>query len=367
MLYFSVVFSLILVVIANVAVHRPRGWLPAFFVCGICFIFGTGCLGFVLPPVAILFVALIAAMLLWRFSKPKPWLFLPLSGLAVAIAAGFTAWSVAESELEYAHLRKMFPYESFEDRLPTPRPDYRLDRIPEATSQHLATAERLLDQNRGSYRVYHLQTLHEQATRLFINSPGFGVARMIHPDVRGLTAELPPDTQVLQPETRLSAAWPPEEPQWHPRPIDQDLFDFHLAGLVDFANPRGFGFVKDRRNVAGFQAHHFTSIPTSANQWAVQGIDLVGLLQHDKPVAYVSDHLPRMDELRDAPTRALVDFEASGLEKIRQGEDLVIGAAGDRIRMLGSLRSAKQCIQCHGGERGDLLGAFSYTLKQLKN
>ena len=30
--------------------------------------------------------------------------------------------------------------------------------------------------------------------------------------------------------------------------------------------------------------------------------------------------------------------------------------------MLGAIRSAKQCVQCHGGQRGDLLGAFSYTL-----
>ncbi len=35
--------------------------------------------------------------------------------------------------------------------------------------------------------------------------------------------------------------------------------------------------------------------------------------------------------------------------------------------MLGAVRSAKQCVKCHGGSRGDLLGAFSYTLRAEKS
>jgi hypothetical protein len=29
--------------------------------------------------------------------------------------------------------------------------------------------------------------------------------------------------------------------------------------------------------------------------------------------------------------------------------------------MLGAIRSTRQCLSCHGGNRGDLLGAFSYV------
>ena len=36
----------------------------------------------------------------------------------------------------------------------------------------------------------------------------------------------------------------------------------------------------------------------------------------------------------------------------------------DGLRILGAIRAAKQCVDCHGGERGALLGAFSYTLTQ---
>ena len=40
--------------------------------------------------------------------------------------------------------------------------------------------------------------------------------------------------------------------------------------------------------------------------------------------AYVSDHLPSMDELRSATTRPLDNFETLGLIALCQGEDLFI-------------------------------------------
>jgi len=89
----------------------------------------------------------------------------------------------------------------------------------------------------------------------------------------------------------------------------------------------------------------------------------VGLLLHAEPVVYVSEHLPRMDEQREAPTRPLDRFEASALEGLRRGEDILVQETAGNLRMLGAIRNAKQCIECHGGERGDLLGAFSYSLR----
>ena len=81
-----------------------------------------------------------------------------------------------------------------------------------------------------------------------------------------------------------------------------------------------------------------------------------------EPVAYRSEHLPRMDELRDAPTRPLNTFEQQALAELRRGQDIEIGTTPDRIRLLGSIRAVKHCLSCHDVERGELLGAFSYTL-----
>jgi hypothetical protein len=58
----------------------------------------------------------------------------------------------------------------------------------------------------------------------------------------------------------------------------------------------------------------------------------------------------------------LNEFEASALEKLRSDEDLVVQSEGENYQMLGSLRAAKQCLDCHNVQRGELLGAFSYRL-----
>jgi hypothetical protein len=86
------------------------------------------------------------------------------------------------------------------------------------------------------------------------------------------------------------------------------------------------------------------------------------VLKHEEPVAYLSKHLPRMDESRDAPTRPLNPFEKSALVKLQKGDDLQTETTTSQIHMLGSIRALNQCVTCHRVHRGDLLGAFSYTL-----
>jgi hypothetical protein len=95
-------------------------------------------------------------------------------------------------------------------------------------------------------------------------------------------------------------------------------------------------------------------------------LELVSLLKHRNPVAYISKHLPQMDELRDAPTRALEAFERQSLEQLKSEEDVVIDETADRIRMVGSLRAAKNCLDCHSVQRGELLGALTYELVPAK-
>ena len=91
-------------------------------------------------------------------------------------------------------------------------------------------------------------------------------------------------------------------------------------------------------------------------------IDLVSLLLHDESVVYVSNDLPRMADVGKLATRDLDTFEKDGLAAIRKGEDLYIRGDADKVRVIGSMRNFDQCIKCHGGKDGDLLGAFSYVL-----
>jgi hypothetical protein len=151
-------------------------------------------------------------------------------------------------------------------------------------------------------------------------------------------------------------------------PGEKTLAELHESDLVDFLDPRRFGYIQDRDHVAGFLPHRFSNElklkEGQKNQrWHVQRLELVSLLAHEAPVAYVSDNLPRMDELTDAPTRPLNSFEQTALKELQEGEDLRIGYGAEEIRMLGSIRALNQCVVCHHSKRGELLGAFSYRLR----
>ena len=102
--------------------------------------------------------------------------------------------------------------------------------------------------------------------------------------------------------------------------------------------------------------------PPSKRVWLVTRMQLVSLLKNSVPGVYESEHLPNMEELVDATTRELNEFEATALKRLNAGEHLVTNATINRIQMLGSLRADNQCLLCHSVRRGELLGAFTYEL-----
>ena len=144
-----------------------------------------------------------------------------------------------------------------------------------------------------------------------------------------------------------------------------NLLSLHQESVVDFVNAANFGYFKDRRHVAGFQEHQISQRPALFKPWTLQTLDLVGVILHEKPVVYISEYLPRMDRACARPrTRTLDDFEAAGLTALERGNELFVRDRGDERRMVGAIRAARQCVTCHGCERGDLLGAFSYRFTQ---
>ena len=250
-------------------------------------------------------------------------------------------------------------------------------------------------------RDFHLHFLHDNAVADFINSPGFGVSRRIEPRAEYIELPAPPAISLPPPPhdspwedsgtARLSAPAAAGGPASRLPPAEQSLRGLHEDGFLDFVNPGGFGVVWDRQRARGFQVHHFRKMPglaepsSTMERWRVQRLELMSLLRHEEPAVYLSDHLPRMDELRDAPTRPLDAFETRALPALQRGADLrfeyspaVVERSGDRsttgstaegssdqIQMLGSIRALKQCTACHAAERGELLGAFSYTLRRV--
>jgi hypothetical protein len=362
MLLVALVFCGILLIIANLEVRR-HGKGAATFVTFIIVGLLPFLAGLVLLPV-ILFGITLSVMCCWgRLSERSRWRFLPASLVALLVVFGICAWLSWRENSTYVELRKKFPYESMETRLPLPKPAKALADVDKKMAE---LEDRLETESQWSdlgSRVLHLRELHEETTRLFVNSSGFGIGRLFKPRETSLVRGLRKDPPLKQPGQPVSGFWSPGELQ--PGATERrPWLDFHQEGIVDFVHPAGFGFFKDRQHVAGFQAHQFSRVPSAKEQWQVQTVDLVSLLMHEEPVAYVSEYLPRMDQLQKAPTRPLDPFETTGLAQLRQGEELFFGKEGDHMLMLGAIRNAKQCMDCHGGERGDLLGAFSYTLKR---
>jgi hypothetical protein len=154
-------------------------------------------------------------------------------------------------------------------------------------------------------------------------------------------------------------------------PIKKSLESLHLDGQRDFLDAGQMGYIQDRDHVMGFESHHFTKMPAASDQslqtsWRISRLELIGLLKYDEPRAYISENLPRLQDLGEAATRGLNKFETAALKRLRTQEDVVIDEAPNRICMLGSLRASKACIRCHDVQRGELLGALSYELLPLK-
>jgi hypothetical protein len=198
----------------------------------------------------------------------------------------------------------------------------------------------------------------------FINSPGFGAVRMIRPSERGLEFGLPREPVPPQPGASLALTWSPGIPG-EPPAVAEPLGDLLETSILDFVNSPGFGDFIDRRHVGGFAPHRFRAVPGPVERWEVRRLELVSLLLHDEPAVYVSDRLPEMKRQGSADmlTRPLDRFEGFGLKALNQGEDLFIAPAEGGLRMLGAVRSTTQCTACHGCARGELLGAFSYSLR----
>lgn len=297
----------------------------------------------------------IAGIAAWRkWSAAAQWKWATASMLLIA------AFFLIPEGISLARLRHQFPYESAETRLARSG-----EGEAKATAIVRELESKLPDHSepRGWWnrsREATLKDLHERVVETFLSQPGFGVMRGPGPRVSeerlkdGLRSDepLPQNSKVL-----LASSLGEIEVGSAPNLFD----DVHLESVRDFVHPEGWGFFKDRQHVAGFQSHRLSKAPqTSALR--LERLDLIGLVVHNRPIAYVTEELPQMDRLRQAPIRELDAFETAGLEAIRKGDDLFARKQGDHTRVLGAIRAADACTKCHECERGALLGAFSYLL-----
>lgn len=361
------------------------------------------------PPVAWIFIvgfAVLMAVLASRAVKSRRAALVSLFATTIVVLACGAKWHSRYREL--AALRDEYPAVSVSERLayedqghvPAERgaedPESVANRddreLPEPIAGELARLEERLNNwessdwqlRRRTRALARLSTIHERMVYQFSIASGFGVSRMSPgniyredvtiPELPSLAVPgIPESTYGETPSELVNFDQGEIRLPEHEDPVAADrevLRGVHEAGVADFSNRGGFGFVASRENVFGFQPHGFRKQPTlpdgsnASSRWQISNLELVSLLKHDVPAAYVSKNLPRMDELAQAPTRSLDAFETAALGQLRSGEEIVVEEDAGELRMLGSLRAAKQCIECHSVRRGDLLGAFTYHLRR---
>jgi len=368
MFYFVLGCSLVLLLITNLIaffVSKPLSQiiqLSVFF--GLITVMGMSAF----PPFMFQCLAIAAIAIVWKtkltpdFSIPfSPVCFLVASCSVTVIIYGYTCNKV---ERELTKLQAIhYPFAPIEDRVPIP--DRSKNRFPltAETLRRLDGLEARRDDEEVGERVDPCKWLYEKSFDLFVMSGDFGfVGDLTDPWMEFDWDKRVEERIIPQPNLRDHPAWSLGDPG---RPISLDSrSQTQLLNdtIMKFATD---GHARDRHRVAGYRPHFFVSVPRNPVGWRVQSIELVSLLLHPEPVVYVSKELPRLRKLREGPTRPLDEFETYALSRIRQGDYLVTSptSEGTSARMLGAIYNLKQCVKCHGGERGDLLGAFSYDLE----
>jgi hypothetical protein len=215
------------------------------------------------------------------------------------------------------------------------------------------------------YRTYHpnpvrtLPEIHERYVLEFIHRPGLGVWRF--------------DWEVSE--------WVELLVDGQNRTLDrQDAYRLYPAQAA-LANGRHDQETYPSRPKYDADAEtlvfsHETVHDVVKRRWTLQMMRLIGLVKHKEPVVYLGngrpDHSARPDRLGKnglgmnedtiIPSRRPDRFEAAALAELRKGNELVAETSPSVMRMVGAIRARADCLKCHDGDEGTLLGAFSYTL-----
>lgn len=204
-----------------------------------------------------------------------------------------------------------------------------------------------------------LERLHEEALEHFYGDPQNGRFRM--PIVY---------EQVVR---DWQTPWfsPGDLESDEPVPFKADMERIHSGSVKDFFKPKPPAKPKEVAIARAWTINEISGTAFDRNKkvWEAKSVELVGLLNHEHPVVYIAETLADMHRTQAAKTRELDDFEAAGLVALQNGQDLFARSRDGVIRLMGSVRARNgcangECLACHVEKKeGDLLGAFSYTLR----
>lgn len=371
MLVLSVLASVFLVLCTTIFVSAPKNSLKATLLLGGLLTLGQIPCGLLIFPalwIQVPFLVLLVAI--WQRRGYSSRSYAPAAILVSLAAYAVPAWFLVQQLRERDELKRAFAFESLVSRLATPKTEWRPDSLSGEVNNGLALLEdrdlNRIDRAAMEHRNRELWQLHNGHVNEFIRLPGFGVQRTWNAEQLLAWSKALNRGPIAQPGLSFARNWMTGSERAPDLMRAEASLQWHSEMVRLFAQMVGFGLFESRDKVAGFVPHQFQTRLENPAPWLVQRVELVSLLLHDQPVVYVSDSLPRMLDVDKIQTRPIELFEIEGLESLRKGEDLYARQKGNEIRMLGGIRAAKQCVDCHAAQRGDLLGAFSYSLVHKK-
>jgi hypothetical protein len=291
-----------------------------------------------------LVVLLVGAYVVWAFGPAWPIRF-------------YRATAEEERALEQA--REKLPFVSLTARLPKGPPIKPGKPLSADAQAHWEEIERAFG---DTERAEMLKALHARTENVFVDRWGAGKGRMVWtPENVLYDPDYPRGGERSQPGQPANFPLSANDQIDRVEP-DKNFRELHQRNVFGFVPPRSLGYVKNRDQVAGFQPHGFRHVADNF-QFRVDHVLLIGVLNHERPVVYLTEKLPSMDQVRSHESRALDPVEEAGLSTLRDGEDLYVVSKDNTLRMIGALRATKTCQKCHDASVGDLLGALSYTLR----
>ncbi len=275
---------------------------------------------------------------------------------------GYQQLLAARERMKPVSMQQRLPYEK--------RPLNNAEMNPLSENWRLFEDQYLNKESKFFSRRYHLKGLHSKSVESFVKAPGFGVARMFYPNPARTTSLEPQDVPFNGAFTATNN-WHQTLNRWNENDALVEPDEYHFTHLADFVHPQTYGVELEPDQRIGFVPHafHFQTgnIIYANDQWKLAQLQLISFDRFETPVAYVLDHLPRMDQLadNDVETRPLTEFELSTLETLAEEDNEIHSEiVNDELRAVGAILAVESCLQCHSVDRGTILGAFSYRFER---
>jgi hypothetical protein len=136
-------------------------------------------------------------------------------------------------------------------------------------------------------------------------------------------------------------------------------YDLHAYFVDRFLESPGNGISRVMQDPMALQDSMRLRI-TSRDTYELESLDLIGIGKHPAPVGFLGRRHQTVSMNRE--TRALTAFEEKAVAELKAGEDVASETGRTGRVVVGALRAREDCLKCHGGNPGDVLGALSYRL-----